>query len=372
MTAASTIPQALAIVGRARLRHVAMEAATYGLLERNPAVGPGLRAELHSHAVSVAGLAAALARRSGHDHDAAHLAGLLHDIGKVVLPMVFREARIATALDGAACGVRRAERERNRLGIDHAAAGAALAEAWGLPEPIVAAVRHHHDTAGVGGVVGCVQAANESARVLAGQRMSPGLLMESLGALGIDIETLDDLVDATSGGPKDSSATQERMRELQRRADEDHLTGVSGRRAWTERVAASAETAARGVVLLVDVDNFKTVNDQHGHLVGDAVLRVIGALMAERGFAGRLAGDEFGLWLDDDEEAALATAAELCAAVAAATPAVAGGRPVGISIGIATVPGDGRDRMTLLGSADTALYRSKRAGRGRASAVGGA
>lgn len=368
---ASTVTQAVTVVGRARLRSVAMEAATYGLLERSPAIGPGLRAELHSHAVAVAGLAAALAERSGDDADAAHLAGLLHDIGKVVLPMAFGEARLAAALDGAAWGAERAERERAHLGLDHAAAGAALAEAWDLPPAVVTAIRRHHD-AGAGGVTGCVQAANELTQVLAGRRTAPDLLMEALGALGIDVETLGELVDVAAGGSQDPAATHERIRELRRRADEDHLTGIASRRRWTERVTAAAGTADAGAVLLIDVDDFKGVNDRHGHLVGDAVLRAIGELIGARGLAGRLGGDEFGLWLDRDGGAALAVADELCAAVAAATPSVTGGWPVGVSIGVATVPEDGRDLTRLLGRADEALYRSKRSGRGRAGAAVGA
>ena len=69
-----------------------------------------------------------------------HLAGLLHDVGKLVLPVAFGEAQLEQVAAEAPRGARRAALERERLGVDHAYGGALLAEASGLPEVLADAI----------------------------------------------------------------------------------------------------------------------------------------------------------------------------------------------------------------------------------------
>ncbi len=122
-------------------------------------------------------------------------------------------------------------------------------------------------------------------------------------------------------------------------------------------------------VLMIDVDNFKTLNDSLSYAAGDQLLRVIGERLArsagERAAVGRLSGDEFLVLLPHiagTNEVAQAARA-LMAAVA--EPVVLGDLPfnVTVSVGIATYPADGEDFDVLFGRADAALYQAKRSGR---------
>ncbi|WP_217912767.1 HDOD domain-containing protein [Miltoncostaea marina] len=364
---ASGVHDALMIVGREGMRRIATESATYRLLERAGDTGPETRAELHAHAVAVAGHAAVLAERAGLDAEAAHLAGLLHDLGKVLLPMIFGARHVSDALAGAPRGLQRLLAERAGLGIDHAAAGAALAGAWELDAHIVDAIRHHHGPEPLDGIPGCVQAANELVLLTGGASVEPALLAGALRAIGLDPAVLDDLVHG--GGSVELDHARDQMRRLERIAHIDDLTGLAVRRHWTAQVAAAIERGERGAVLLLDVDEFKGVNDAFGHLVGDEVLRAVARVIGDAGLAGRLGGDEFCVWVPHGGDDALAVAGWICRDVLAATPGATGGTAVGVSVGVARAPGDGTDVTALLGAADAALYEVKRGGRGRAGAA---
>jgi diguanylate cyclase len=90
-------------------------------------------------------------------------------------------------------------------------------------------------------------------------------------------------------------------RELARVSSADWLTGCLNFRAFTERTSIATEIGSPGALLLVDVDDFKTINDQYGHDKGDEVLRRIAALIdAQTGssdLVGRIGGDKFGIYL---------------------------------------------------------------------------
>ena len=160
--------------------------------------------------------------------------------------------------------------------------------------------------------------------------------------------------------------------ELQRVANTDALTGLANRhaaaRALDERLGRIPDPLT---VMLLDLDEFKRINDGHGHQAGDAVLREAAARMRAAlpagALLGRWGGEEFIVVLDGApgrEPAAIAEA--LRAAVAAAPVPFEGATiPVTVSIGLATAfAGDGID--ALLAEADAALYRAKHAGRNRA------
>gem|GEM_PF-1153803 len=366
--AATTISQALVVVGREGVRRVALEAATYRLLERVSPHGE-TAASLHAHAVAVAAQAAAIAERARLDPGAAHLAGLLHDLGKVVLPMVVG----ATALDAALAGtdrLTRPEAERREFGLDHAEAGATLATTWDMPPAVVDAIARHHGPEPAPGVAGCVQVANELVHLLAGNG-SATLLAGTLEALGLGPESLDDVLLSGAGGHNgDVEAVRAQMRELEQLANNDALTGVANRRRWTELVDLRLRSGEQGSVLLVDVDEFKQVNDGHGHAAGDAVLRAVAAALEGVGLAGRIGGDEFALWAPVDAPAAAALAEAVIAEVRRTTAPVLGGRPCAVSIGIAP-PREGAALAHLLDEADAALYASKRGGRARATVAAG-
>jgi diguanylate cyclase (GGDEF)-like protein len=117
-------------------------------------------------------------------------------------------------------------------------------------------------------------------------------------------------------------------------------------------------------VVLLDIDNFKLLNDSHGHIAGDTVLRQVAAALRECGreydTIARYGGEEFAAVLPGCSSGlAMQVAERLRAAVEEAPTEV----PVTASAGVATYPYDGIDIDGLLSAADQALYASKRAGR---------
>ena len=130
------------------------------------------------------------------------------------------------------------------------------------------------------------------------------------------------------------------------------------------------EAIGRGpcVVLCLDLDGFKAVNDTHGHAVGDALLRAVTARLRRQVRAGetlaRLGGDEFAVVMAGGLAEASKTSGRMVNALA--TPFEIDGNivHVGVSIGIAVAPADGDTHEELLRHADLALYRAKADGRG--------
>jgi len=163
--------------------------------------------------------------------------------------------------------------------------------------------------------------------------------------------------------------------QLKAAAQTDAKTGLLNAIAW-QREAAAAITAAdrRGqplAVLLADVDHFKRVNDTHGHLVGDEVLRALAAELTrnvrESDLVGRFGGEEFVVLLPRATAQEACRIAERLRRGVSAVQVLAGEGAVGvtISIGVAELGQHGRDLFELLAAADLALYRAKHTGRDR-------
>jgi diguanylate cyclase (GGDEF)-like protein/putative nucleotidyltransferase with HDIG domain len=149
----------------------------------------------------------------------------------------------------------------------------------------------------------------------------------------------------------------------------DPLTGLGNHRHFHERLERDlAEAKAKGTPLslcLVDIDNFKEVNDRHGHPVGDRVLELIASRLRAGGEAFRLGGDEFALLLlGRDEHEALAVAEAVLGRIAEIE--FEHGEAVTVSAGVASYPEHGFSRSELVRFADSALYWSKEQGKGRA------
>lgn len=153
-------------------------------------------------------------------------------------------------------------------------------------------------------------------------------------------------------------AQARRAREYRMLALTDPLTGIPNRRAWDERCTALPE-GADVLMLVLDLDGFKGVNDHFGHEAGDAVLeRAAAALrsaLRTADFAARLGGDEFGVLVRDTGGGGLAVAERIRTAVARELADVG----VTTSIGAARHAGD--RRATML-AADQALYDAKSQG----------
>jgi diguanylate cyclase (GGDEF)-like protein len=191
-----------------------------------------------------------------------------------------------------------------------------------------------------------------------------------------DIETLH-LMAALLGGALGQQLEMERRKQLEDRlqhmAQHDALTKLPNRALFYDRLSQAIARTARSkvpfAVMYMDIDNFKTVNDTHGHAVGDALLcafsgRVRGFTRASDTFA-RLGGDEFilvteNLSAEDD-------------AIGIATKIVNGSQQsfdlngvqiqISSSIGVAVASGPGIEADKLISRADAALYDAKKAGR---------
>jgi diguanylate cyclase (GGDEF)-like protein len=158
--------------------------------------------------------------------------------------------------------------------------------------------------------------------------------------------------------------------ELRQLAEEDPLTGLPNRRALTRELERHLATGGTGSLLLLDLDNFKDVNDLRGHAVGDRLMRTMAAALRERldngQLLGRLGGDEFAVVLPGCEERHAAEVAGRLRDAVADLPLVAGGATtrMTVSTGVAGFS-SGAGWEAVLANADLALYASKAAGRNR-------
>jgi diguanylate cyclase (GGDEF)-like protein/PAS domain S-box-containing protein len=155
----------------------------------------------------------------------------------------------------------------------------------------------------------------------------------------------------------------------------DPLTGLLNRRAFFDELGRRLRRLERdgraAVLLYVDMDNFKLVNDRRGHRAGDeailALCRILRSSSRSGDLLARLGGDEFALWLDGLAGAGAQERAQALLRASAALAPLSGdpARPLGISIGLAPVePPTGETPEQLLARADAAMYRAKQAGKG--------
>jgi diguanylate cyclase (GGDEF)-like protein len=363
-----------------------------------------------------------------HVQEELFLAGLLQDLGVLALdaamPEAYSELRNVYT-DHEALPVR----ERELLNVDHCEAGAWLMQEWGLPEYLVLATRGSHDPRDIEipedleAFVGSVAVSGRIAEIYLAEdteaatahavriarsslNMSPDELGEVLGQMADALPEVESLFDMTVLSPQQAigltdqarellatrnlqllrSATelQEREKEFKKQANrldyiarQDALTGIYNRRhfdeAFAERFAHAVTGGHELSLAYLDLDHFKTINDEHGHPVGDEILTRVAAeiqtqLRQDDLFA-RYGGEEFVLLLPAiGPEAAEKILGRIRAAVENLDHHLPSGRnlKVTLSAGVASYPRGPRKYESpeiLMQAADQALYQAKQSGR---------
>lgn len=184
-----------------------------------------------------------------------------------------------------------------------------------------------------------------------------------------DVQSLESVADICATAIQNANYV-ERVRQL---AYIDGLTGIFNRRFFELRIAEEIERSRRFAtgmaVIMVDIDHFKRLNDEFGHLLGDEVLRQVSSLFHQQlrkiDVVCRYGGEEFAILLSQTNlQHALSVAEKLRRLVETwQFPGVP--RPVTISAGAATYPEHGLNRDDLVKAADAGLYSAKQAGRNR-------
>lgn len=357
------------------------------------------------------------------------LAGLLQDIGILALLKAVPD-RYAPLLEGAADNAALIEAERRTLGCDHAMVGGWLANEWNLPGYLRKAIAHSEEPADAGEpFVACVALSGAVADIWLSEdpmRARDVAFAQVRDALQLDAERFEKVIERIGESLPDIGALFEvrvphpgqveaifeharelaslrGLRELQeladtrRQADEsenrvrhfaeqasrDALTGVYNRHQLHPRLEQEFEIANRHdwplSIAFIDLDDFKRVNDAHGHLVGDEVLRnfahTLQRTMRSSDVIARYGGEEFLVILPNTPlTAAQAVLQRLLAETSRSPMAQLAGGPLHItfSAGLAT-QGDGvhfEDVESLLKAADEVLYRSKHHGRNQVNVYG--
>ncbi|MGY2413480.1 diguanylate cyclase domain-containing protein [Pseudomonas pergaminensis] len=178
-------------------------------------------------------------------------------------------------------------------------------------------------------------------------------------------------VGARIGVARDVTALTQAEEELRFLAHHDPLTALTNRSLFNDRLDQALQAARTHghtlALLFLDVNDFKGINDVHGHAVGDRVLCVIARRLErcvrDTDLVARMGGDEFTVLITDiqSRDAVASKVAQILTAMAEPLGAEFGGvKMPSCSVGVAFYPGDGEDADTLLSHADGEMYRVKR------------
>lgn len=168
-----------------------------------------------------------------------------------------------------------------------------------------------------------------------------------------------------------SNATKQLSATSQTDIHVDSLTGLYNRLGFTKRLEHFIQNDTPVVMLYLDIDNFKNINDSLGHHIGDKVIQEVSSrlkrLLPDQAILGHLGGDEFGLLLPEPEHSRSAEmlAERIISLINQPFDLHHFSKRLACSIGSVQYPGDGNDARILLQNADTAMYEAKDRGRNR-------
>ena len=228
-------------------------------------------------------------------------------------------------------------------------------------------------TAVIGYVAGVKEAEAEMCIPLIAFGETLGVLVLDSSTTGTfhdeDVHTLESVADMCATAIQNAHYF-ERVRQM---AYLDGLTGIFNRRFFELRIMQEIERANRYdlalSVIMMDIDHFKRINDEFGHLLGDEVLKQISRLFSQHlrkpDVLCRFGGEEFAILLPETTGDSALAAAEKLRQIVGSYPFPGIPRPVTFSAGVAEFPRNGRTRDELVQAADAALYCSKQGGRDR-------
>jgi diguanylate cyclase (GGDEF)-like protein len=209
-------------------------------------------------------------------------------------------------------------------------------------------------------------------------RGEPGVVVVPDQAADREIRQVMDSLHSVSeelhGSRGELARTRGQLVDSERMVLADPLTGVWNRRYLDKTLDEHTKRFARYgrpfALLMIDVDQFKPINDAHGHPAGDAMLRAIaqtiqGSIRADLDVLARFGGEEFVVVLSDTDGSGGLAAAEKIRRLIERSRFDAGGSSVSVtvSVGVSACPRDGTDSERLIHTADAALYQAKRSGR---------
>ncbi|MDP6979458.1 MAG: GGDEF domain-containing protein [Myxococcota bacterium] len=362
--------------------------------------------------------------------DEAFLASILCDLGQLVLSEVVPDRYRWVLKRVAKTEQPIHEIESDLLGDNHAALGGALLEEWGLPPLICQAIQLHHDPhadtnadADARGLARILHISSLVADLYTGAELFNGL--EALktaakDAFGMDMAACQNLLEATEAEigqvvemlgltcsdpaqiaeirgratehlvkqslalneqmvavSADSEELKKRNTDLEARATTDALTGLRNRGFFDEWIESELSRAVQNKapigLLMLDIDHFKSVNDDHGHQAGDQMLRAVAKAISdtarEDDIVCRYGGEEVSVICADTDAEALTQLAENLRAAVGEVEVHADGEPIQRTVSIGGYAhATGSASLTteqLIEFADKELYRAKSEGRNR-------
>ena len=369
-----------------------------------------------------------LGEEAGHDQpEELMLGGLLQDIGALALLQTFPErwARLAAARDDPA---RRLQLERETFGADHGEVGAWLASQWNLPASLQAMIRDSEAPAPQDPASACIAASGHFAdlwldppdqrsreyaleRILAYRDLSLPAITDIIDAMTAALPEVEALFDVrlecaheadaikrqarellilrnlveirdAAQAREDARSAEARAAEIAQQARRDPLTGAYNRLQLEEVLQREFDESLRSgrplSIAFIDLDDFKLINDRHGHLVGDEVLRefshTLTGMLRKSDLLARYGGEEFLIVLGNCDAATAARTLERIREEIARTPmTVVDGEPIQVTFSAGLACQGDSERFAsardLLQAADEALYGAKRDGRNRVTAL---